>query len=110
MATDLAPSAKSTRQDSHRISADVKRFCADDDLASLLSLSMDLAGRCFGPERTEVELMQDPDTNDEWVVVRIDVRGSAESVLASKKRYTAEWVAMAPWPQRHLIRLSLNVV
>jgi hypothetical protein len=53
---------------------------------------------------------QDPETGDEWVVVRIAVPSSEEEVAEARKHYSAEWVATVPWPERHLICLSCQIL
>jgi hypothetical protein len=88
---------------------DVAAFCERHGLTEFLATSIRLAEQIFEPISLTKEVAQDYETDDQWIVVRISVRGSAECVLAAKKRYTAEWVAAAPWPQRHQIRLSYNI-
>jgi hypothetical protein len=89
---------------------EVEAFCLAHGLAGHLSTAVKLARTCFDPITLQIELDQDDDTDEQWIVVRVDVRGSQESVLAAKQRYTGAWVAAVPWPERHSINLSFNIV
>jgi hypothetical protein len=87
----------------------VAAFCEKNGLTEFLTTSIRLAEQIFEPISLTKEVVQDYETDDQWIVVRISVRGSVESVFAAKKRYSAEWVAAVPWPQRHQIRLSYSI-
>jgi hypothetical protein len=91
-------------------SAEFDQFTQSNGLGPYLSIAKDLATRLFQVESGQCEFVQAGDSDDEWIVVRIQVKGTIESVLESKRQYTAQWVAAAPVPQRHLIRLSMNIV
>ena len=88
---------------------DVAAFCEKRGLTEFLATSIRLAEQIFEPISLTNEVAQDYETDDQWIVVRVSVRGSPDCVLAAKKRYTVEWVAAVPWPQRHQIRLSYNI-
>lgn len=90
---------------------DVRAFSRTNGLDDHLRKAIDLAGRTFAPvERLEVELRQDRETEDEWIVLRVAVRADRANVSAARQRYTAEWVASVPSPQRYLIRLSPDIL
>jgi hypothetical protein len=90
---------------------DVRAFSRNNGLDDHLGKAVDLAGRTFAPvERLEVELRQDRETADEWIVLRVVVRADRVNVPAARQKYTAEWVASVPSPQRYRIRLSPDVV
>lgn len=90
---------------------DVRAFCGKHGIGDYLEQAVTQAYQLFsGVERLETEMEQDPETGDEWVVLRIAVRASEEEVADARKRYSAEWVASVPWPQRHLICLSCHII
>ncbi len=92
------------------VSASVGEFCQSHGLTEKLALAMDLAKHWFNSDEASCELTQDFETDDRWLVVRVNFHGSVEDALAAKKNYTARWVAAVPPPQRRLIRLSYNIV
>ena len=88
----------------------VRTFCDQRGLGGPLEQAIAIAQRCFGDvESWEIEMEYDPETGDEWVVVRFATRLSEEEVAEARKRYSAEWVAAVPWPERHRICLSCRI-
>jgi len=87
----------------------VRDFSRTNNLDEFLRIAQELAEECFSPDAIECELMRDDETEDAWLIVRVRVKDSPENVLAAKKRYTREWIARVPWPQRHMIRLSYDI-
>lgn len=65
---------------------EVDAFCQAQGLGPHLSTAVKLAQSSFDPNSMAVELDQDGDTGEQWIVVRVAVRGSQESVLAAKQR------------------------
>lgn len=80
------------------------------DLAHYIDDAKALARTHFDCDAITHEWAEDPESGERWIVVRADVRGSVESVLAAKREYTSRWVASVPAPQRFAVRLSLNFV
>jgi hypothetical protein len=89
---------------------EVARFCKAHGLCDYLETAKRFARECLGSTRMTCELMQDVETDDQWIVLRADVHGSVESIVAATKNYTAKWVASVPWPERFMIRLLFNTV
>jgi hypothetical protein len=90
---------------------DVRIFCDKRGIGGYLEHAIALAQRSFSAvESLVAEMEQDPETGDEWVVVRIAVPLSEEEVAEARKHYSAEWVATVPWPERHLICLSCQIL
>ena len=100
------PEGCSTAVDS---SGGIEEFCRLHDLRDLLSAAKAIATECFRPKELSCELVQDHESDEQWIVVRVKVSGSPDSVRAAKKQYTSRWIAAAPWPERHLIRLSYDI-
>ncbi len=91
-------------------SAEFERFSRENGLASYIATAKDLATRYFHVESGACEFVQAGDSEDQWIVVRIWVKGSTEEVLASKRQYTSQWVASVPAFNRHMVRLSFEIV
>jgi hypothetical protein len=90
---------------------EVRTFCDKHGIVDYLEQGVAQAYRTFSAiEHLEAEIERDPETGEEWVVLRIAVRASEEEVAEARKRYSAEWVASVPWPQRHLICLSCHIL
>ena len=80
-------------------------------LDALLQNAGTLARETFAPiERLEFEVHQDPEIEDEWIVLRVVVRQESVDVPAARKKYAAAWVATAPSSHRSLIRLSPDIL
>jgi len=92
------------------VTSDAERFLAERGLRSELKFAVDLAQKCFRVEAMTAEFSEDHDSDDTWVVLRINVRGSVEEVLAAKNRYTSIWVASTPAPSRFSIRLTFHIL
>lgn len=91
------------------LSAEADALCRKHGLATYLELAADLAKECFEPMRVSFEFAQDPEFDDQWICMLLDVHGTVESLLAADRKFTSEWVARVPPPERFMIRYSLNV-
>ena len=89
--------------------SDVQAFSRRHSLESYLELAKDLARTTLGATEVRAVLKVDGDTGDEWISVIANVRGSTADLLAASQRYTADWVAKVPSPQRHLFCLALDI-
>lgn len=94
-----------------RFPAEVLAFCKAHGLRRRLDQAIALAQSVLPViDQPSVELTRDPDTGEEWITLAVVVKGQPADVLIASKRYTAEWVAALAWPDRHRIRLSLDLV
>ena len=89
---------------------EAEQFVAKHRLHDELGIAVALARENFSPDQLYAELSEDPSSDDSWIVLRIKLRGTVESTLAAKGRYTAKWVESVPWQRRFLIRLSYHIV
>jgi hypothetical protein len=88
----------------------VRAFVREAALTKYLETAVELAKSVFPSARDlAVELEHDPEEGDRWVVLRVTTSGSSAEVLAALQAYSAKWVEVVPWPQRHLIRLSFHI-
>ncbi|MFO0824892.1 MAG: hypothetical protein U0792_17530 [Gemmataceae bacterium] len=101
------PPAPESRQESETVAA----FCQRKGLDELLRQAILFAQETFSPvEWFEVEVRQNPEAAEEWVVLRVAVRGEQVNVSAARKEYTAKWIAFSPPESRLLIRLSPDIL
>jgi len=99
-----------TEPTSGGLSPEVERFCAQQGLTPHLSVALDLVRRCFPCEQEPtLETEQDPETGEEWVAIDIMVRADAGGFLECYDKYTDEFVARIPWPERDKIRLAYRL-
>jgi hypothetical protein len=90
---------------------DVRAFCGEHQLDRYLEDSLRRIPRVFqivGLPNAALE--QDGESGEKWVSIRVTVLGSPRDVLAARQIYTGWWVENTPWPERQLIRLSLDAV
>ncbi len=86
---------------------EVQRFCETNNLLPYLPAAVELTKRLF-PSKTAptTHLECDPNTGERWVTIDVTADGSTEELLDSEDEYIDEFVAVVPWPERDMIRLS----
>jgi hypothetical protein len=87
----------------------LEAFCRHHGLSGAVEAAKSLAAKSFDLIDSSCELARDFDSSEEWVVVRILVRGSKDQLLEAKSRYTAQWVKSFPWQIREKVRLSYDL-
>lgn len=93
------------------LSFETEAFCNNQGIRQYVALALDLLTQCFsGIRRIESEVLQDPDTGDQMMVIHLEIDGEIEAVLDMYDRYTEEWVSRVPWPERSKIALSYIVI
>ncbi|MBM4307352.1 MAG: hypothetical protein FJ115_06290 [Deltaproteobacteria bacterium] len=93
------------------IPPEVLSFCKQEEILNYLWEMIGIVNKSFTRiDDIEVEMEEDPETGEKWVLVSIMVRGTVEEILAEYDHYTEKWVSTAPWPERHKIRLSFNII
>jgi hypothetical protein len=76
-----------------------------------LPVAIDLIERHFPSiDKLDLYLEHDPETEEEWLVLDLTLRGEVDEVLDNYDKYTDHWVSSVPWPQRQKIRLSYNII
>ena len=86
-------------------------FCTKERILKYISVAVTLIKRNFGAiDEIKMEAEIDPETGEEWLLIEISVQGRVEEVLDKYERYISEWVSVVPWPERHKIRLSYNII
>ena len=81
------------------------------DVLPYVSIALMLLQRYF-PLKKEVRLKleEDHESGEVWLALDATIEGEIDNIIACYYNYTDEWVASVPWPYRHKIRLSFNVL
>ncbi len=92
------------------LSEEILQFCSQHRIFGYLQRSIKLVRECFlSIQDVYVEKEQDPETEDEWLVLSTEIEEDIESVLNSYENYTRRYVTLVPWPERNKIRFSYNL-
>jgi hypothetical protein len=92
------------------LSSDVVEYCKARGLFDHLMLALQLAESIFAPVlRLEVEIEQDPETDEEAVVMVVAAALGVDEAVARKREYTRQWVASIPLEAIGRIRLLLDI-
>jgi hypothetical protein len=88
---------------------DVFDLCAQRGSLSHLHLAVSLALEHFkNVRKLETRLQQDPDADDQRVIIDVTVDGEIDDALASKKAFDKAWAREAPLSQLDAIRLLFD--
>lgn len=86
-------------------------FSTRQGIEDYLKVGITLVQGCFSPIRNiDLQLEEDPETGEEWVIINVTVQGEVGEVLDDYERYTEEWVTSVPWPEREKVCLSYNII
>jgi len=78
-------------------------------LEEYLNFAVELAREAFRPLAIRLEVEQDYESDDTWICLTVDVRGTVEEVLAMNRAYTKRWVERVPWPEVFRFVCSFNI-
>jgi len=93
------------------LSREADAFCSRQGIRKYVNVASDLINQCFSNiQNVESEILQDPDAEDQFLVIHLEVKGEIEAVLDMYDKYTEEWVSRVPWPERGKISLSYIVI
>jgi hypothetical protein len=94
-----------------QLSPEILQFCSRQRILGYVPTAINLLGRSF-PSISElkIDLEKDPETGEEWLVLNVTIQGEVDEVLNNYDNYTIHWVSLVPWPERHKIRLSYNII
>ncbi len=86
---------------------DAVRFCDTPTRKYYVELAATLAWQTF-PTLTNLlaDVMQDPDSEDSWIVMEIELTGTTDDILEWYNTYSRKWVEAVPCPFRYLVRVS----
>ncbi|MDI6725897.1 MAG: hypothetical protein QMD32_02950 [Smithellaceae bacterium] len=93
------------------LSPAAEAFCNSQGISPYIKVASDLVNKCFSNIKGVAgEVLQDPDVEDQFLVIHVEVKGEIEAVLDMYDKYTEEWVTKVPWPERSKISLSYIII
>ncbi|MGA2403521.1 MAG: hypothetical protein ABSG91_17745 [Syntrophobacteraceae bacterium] len=101
----VSPSAPPLRVPS--LPEDMYAFAEKHGLWGNLETAVKLLNDCFpGATSGQLKLENDPETEEEWLVIEFEIDEEIDDILNSYDFYTDLWISSVPWPEREKIRLS----
>ena len=93
------------------LSPEILQFCSRHEILPYLAVAIDLIEKSF-PSIFNLKIYpeQDPETEDEWLLLDLTLQGEVDEVLDNYDAYTDRWICSVPWPQQEKIRLSYNIL
>jgi len=89
------------------LSREAEAFCNRQGIRTYVTVASDLLNQCFSNIwSVDSEILQDPETEEQLLVIHMEVKGEIEEVLDMYDKYTEGWVSRVPWPERAKISLS----
>ena len=93
-----------------QLNQDIANLSIQKGLSQFLHKAFDIIYQSF-PLIRKLRLLQeqDPETDEEWLLIDITVDGEIEEILDSYDDYVKKWVSSVPSSVRENIRLSYNI-
>ncbi len=89
---------------------DASAFCESLGLRDKLEKAIELAKGCFAlVGDPTIDLEQDPEAGESYLVVAIRVEGEEAACARSFESYMRVWTNSVEWPDVHLIRLIYRI-
>lgn len=93
------------------LSDDVLSFCSRWQVFNHFQRALRLAQHSFPAlKNIDVEIENDPESEDEWLVIVVQVHGDIGKILDMYDTYTRKFVQAVPWPALDRIRLIYDFV
>jgi len=92
------------------LSHDVVQFCSQKDIFPYLQTAIETIYDCFpSVKNLHVLSEQDPETDDEWLLIDVTLEGNVTEILDLYDEYTRRWVTLTPLFVRNNIRVTYNI-
>ena len=93
------------------LSEELSDFCSRHGVLAHLRTAIEYLKASFpSVERLNLQLEQDPETGDEWILLNFDVSENVDDVLCRYDYYTDLLVKSVPWSERNRIRVAYNIM
>ena len=93
------------------LSDEVREFCERHVLFGHLAKFLELVREFFTiVGEPVIEWDHDPENDDEYLVIKIQVQGDVSECVQAKWRFGAAWTRVANFPEIRLIRLFIDIV
>jgi hypothetical protein len=95
-----------------QIPSEVLYFCYQQQILPYVPVAMDVIERSFLTTITELKTVpeKDSETGEEWLELKIKIKGEVKEVLDTYDKYTDLLVSSLPWSVRYKMRLSYKIV
>jgi hypothetical protein len=95
-----------------QIPSEVLYFCYQQQILQYVPVTIDVIERSFSTTITEVKMVpeKDSETGEEWLELKIRIKGEVKEVLDNYDKYTDLLVSSLPWSARYKMRLSYKIV
>jgi hypothetical protein len=91
--------------------SDPNNYGMNHRLIQYLAFAEDLIRKHFpSVDRISSSIEYNPETNDKWVSIDVEVTGDMNQVIEWEGSFVKEWVASVPYPERNKIRLSCDII
>ena len=88
---------------------DVAVFAVNNGLCDFLRFAIDCLKSAFGTDKNYIISKDiDPEISEEWINIDVKVEGNVNDILNKYDHVTELWVLHVPWPQRSMVRFSIN--
>jgi len=92
------------------LTKELSNFCKKKGILEYLNIAMDIIRESFASVRQlSLSSEQDPETDEQWILIDIAVDGPTGEVLKAYDRYIDQWVSAAPESVRETIKLSYRI-
>lgn len=92
------------------LSPEVTDFCNRKGITGYIKTAIKIIRRSFvSIKEMEFIIEQDPEIDNEWLLIDIKVDGTVEELLTAYDNYIEEWVSNAPEMARDNIKLSYGI-
>ena len=94
-----------------KMPAEVVLFCEQEGILHYVGDALRIIRQSFEQiESLGLEVEEDPESTEKWVLVSIMVRGTVQEILEEYDHYTENLISNIPFPERDKIRHSFNII
>lgn len=88
----------------------LREFIDRHGLAPLIETATQIAEQCFPLEAPIlIRKVEDPESDDEWVEMRLRAHGDLQDVGEAHDRYTRRWLESVPANKALMVRLAIRI-
>lgn len=93
-----------------QLSPHVIQFCSQKSILTYLQRAIETIYDCF-PSVKNLRVLpeQDPETDEEWLLIDVTLEGNVTEILDLYDEYTRRWVTLTPLSVRDNIRVTYNI-
>jgi hypothetical protein len=89
--------------------SDAENFAKQNKLEEYIDLAINNIRTIFNNVGIiSIDKIIDPDSNEEWITLKFQAEGNTDLLLNKYDKLVRMWIKSVPWPQRSMIRISLE--